>query len=310
MSRIAPTKKSWVRFHLHSLARSGNLTNLLSEAQMNLWTAACYDHYHLPPTIRVENDGTVKYEFKCKRYACIWLTLLLCNDTDVSYSNLFSRPVVRVRHDTSTSNLKNHADLCVGSRAVAPGQSTVEQFARGSTYQKELLRVYIGLWTATSYRPFTIVKDPYFIKIVQMFNPKAEIPSDTTISRDVKEFHKIGKVNLKAFINQLPGAVHIALDGWSSPNTISYLGIVLLYLDHQALTQRQDATAASHGKTAPVKTAPIKSLVLDFVKLTKAHTGDYLAATLWKCLEEFGIDRKVCPVLCAACDLVNLFNYH
>lgn len=36
---------------------------------MTQWTAACYAHYHLPPTIRVENNGTVKYEFKCKAYA-------------------------------------------------------------------------------------------------------------------------------------------------------------------------------------------------------------------------------------------------
>ena len=69
MLRIAPTKKSWVRFFPHLPVNTCNLMDLLAEAQMNQWTAACYDHYHLPPTIRVETDGTVKYEFKCKVYA-------------------------------------------------------------------------------------------------------------------------------------------------------------------------------------------------------------------------------------------------
>ena len=175
---------------------------------------------------------------------------------------------------------------------MTPGQSTVEQFAHGSTYQKELLRVYMGLWTATSYRPFAIVKDPYFIKIVQMFNPKAELPSATTISRDVKEFHKIGQANLKTFIKTLPGAVHITLDGWSSPNTISYLGIVLLYLDPQAITEPQDASHRSR-----IRKAPMKSLVLDFVKLNKAHTGEYLADKLCECLKRYEIELKVSAVL-------------
>ena len=193
-----------------------------------------------------------------------------------------------MRHDTSTSNLKNHADLCSGSRALTPGQGTVEQFARGSTYSKELLRVYVGLWMATSYRPFTIVKDPYFIKIIEMFNPKADLPSDTTISRDIKDFFEIGQANLKAFIETIPGAVHIALDGWSSPNTIAFLGVVLLYLDPQALT------AQDTGASSKVKKAPIKSLILDFIKLSKAHTGEYLATKLNECLKAYNIRHKVC----------------
>ena len=111
------------------------------------------------------------------------------------HSDIF---VTRVRHDTSTSNLVNHANRCDGT--LDANQGSVEQFAHGSTYSKELLRVYVDLWTATSYRPFVIVDDPYFIKIIQMFNPKAELPSDSTISRDVKEFLQIGQDNLKAFI--------------------------------------------------------------------------------------------------------------
>jgi hypothetical protein len=107
---------------------------------------------------------------------------------------------VRARTDTSTSNLKNHASNCLPAHAVEAGQSSIEQFAHGSTYQKNLLRVYIDLWIATSYRPFLIVEDQYFVKIIAMLNPLADLPSPPTISRDIKEFLAIGQENLKAFV--------------------------------------------------------------------------------------------------------------
>lgn len=103
-----------------------------------------------------------------------------------------------MRHDNSTSNLHNHVKSC---NALRPAdQGTVTAFAQGSTYSKETLRVYVALWVATSYRPFAIVDDPYFKRIITMFNPTAQLPSDTTVSRDVKDFLKIGQENLKQYL--------------------------------------------------------------------------------------------------------------
>ena len=82
----------------------------------------------------------------------------------------------------------------------------------------------------------------------------------------------------------LPGAVHIALDGWTAPNTFSFLGIVLLYMDPSASYSEEESGT---------KKTPMKSLVLDFVKLSKAHTGEYLADKLAECLKRFEIDLKV-----------------
>ena len=48
----------------------------------------------------------------------------------------------------------------------------------------------------------------------------------------------------------------------------------------------------SSQETAMTSTG-MKSLVLDFVKMTKAHTGEYLAEKVADCLKLFGIDQKV-----------------
>jgi hypothetical protein len=64
------------------------------------------------------------------------------------------------------------------------------------------LRVFAALWTASSYRPFKIIEDRYFVRIIEMFNPEAakSLPSDTTVSRDVREFYDIGKENVKEYL--------------------------------------------------------------------------------------------------------------
>ena len=87
-----------------------------------------------------------------------------------------------------------------------------------------------------------------------------------------------------------PGKIHIGIDGWTSPNTFSYLGIMV----HHAVEGH------------------IQEFILDFIKcifigfflfrihfllvvtrLTKGHTGVYLAQQLAQCLHEFKINAKV-----------------
>ena len=164
--------------------------------QVETWTSPVYNHYKSPPTIFTDPHGVLKYRFICKAYVHrLSLSLLL-----LTYG-LYSHPeisVVRARHDVSTSNLNQHEKKCNGVREA--NQTSVTSFTHGSTYSKELLHVYVALWTATSYRPFTIAEDPYFVKIVKMFNPNAVLPSDTTVSKDIREFFQIGRKNLKTFI--------------------------------------------------------------------------------------------------------------
>lgn len=86
---------------------------------------------------------------------------------------------------------------------------------------------------------------------------------------------------------RLPGVVHLALDTWTSPNTHSYMGVVAVFLDPK------DAAIGATDNSGVLK-YPIKTIILDFIKLSKSHTGEYLAEKLLACLKSFGIDLKVC----------------
>lgn len=78
-----------------------------------------------------------------------------------------------------------------------------------------------------------IVEDEAYIEQLRMFNQGVAIPSDTTVSRDIKRVYNLAKAHVKQFIGNLPGKKHQLMDGWSSPNVISILGncVVLLVGD-------------------------------------------------------------------------------
>jgi hypothetical protein len=95
---------------------------------------------------------------------------------------------------------------------------------------------------------------------------------------------------------KLPGCVHLALDGWAAPNGGSFLGIVVLFLTPNEVHNVQDVVKLQKDTSGQVKRAPITSLILDFVKLEKAHTGEYLAEQVYNVLKEFGIELKVCYI--------------
>ncbi|OJT15227.1 hypothetical protein TRAPUB_8205 [Trametes pubescens] len=74
----------------------------------------------------------------------------------------------------------------------------------------------------------------------------------------------------------LPSHIHVCVDGWTSPNVLAFLGITVHW--HW------------EGK--------IHHVILDFMRLTSAHTGTYLAEKLVECLKNFNIHEKVFAVTC------------
>ncbi|KAK7693998.1 hypothetical protein QCA50_003574 [Cerrena zonata] len=47
------------------------------------------------------------------------------------------------------------------------------------------------------------------------------------VSRDVQVIFKIAKVHVAKYLQEHTGRLHICIDGWTSPNVISFLGITV-----------------------------------------------------------------------------------
>jgi len=105
-----------------------------------------------------------------------------------------SDPVIRARNDVSTSNLKRHVSCCDGR--LAPPGGRVEEFAHGSSYNKAEFRYLATLWVSQCHRPFAIVEDRPLNRMFQMLYAKVDVPSASTVSRDVKEVYNIAKKNV------------------------------------------------------------------------------------------------------------------
>ncbi len=192
---------------------------------MDTWRSLAYGHFDMPPEIVFE-DGKVKYRFWCKRCAhrfFRWwshtLTLVFRRHQD--------QYITRARTDSSTSNLTDHVEICDPQRAH--DQSSIAEYASGSSYNKAKFRFLTTAWVATCYRPFAIVDDPPLQAMFKMLYAKVDIPSSKTVSRDVKEAFTISKADVAAYLQGQRSVIHIAFDGWTAPNVVSYLGVVVVF---------------------------------------------------------------------------------
>lgn len=64
------------------------------------------------------------------------------------------------------------------------------------------------------------------------------------------------------------------LDGWTAPNVLSIVGLVIQYVTNNEL----------------------KSFLLDMIPLSVAHTGRNLAKAVVEAFDEYGILEKVRPL--------------
>ncbi|KAL1937892.1 hypothetical protein VTO73DRAFT_12785 [Trametes versicolor] len=177
-------------------------------------------------------------------------------------------------YENSTGNLSRHVLVC--DPTDTPEVEQITAYAQGSTYSAARVRLYCALWCARRHRPYIIVEDPEFRAMCRMLYGKVEIPKRMTVARDVQLIHTDSKDRVIIYFKNVNGRIHICIDGWTSPNVLAFLGI----------------TAHWH------ENGKIKHIILDFVRLTKAHTGKYLAEKVMECLEEFGIAEKVLAVTC------------
>lgn len=77
-------------------------------------------------------------------------------------------------------------------------------------------------------------------------------------------------------MKNVPGKISFALDAWTSPNILGFLGITCHYID-------------ANWK--------LRDILLDFVYLEGSHSGENLANAFLKCLEEKKIFTKVKYIL-------------
>ncbi|KAI0363104.1 hypothetical protein BV20DRAFT_958990, partial [Pilatotrama ljubarskyi] len=204
----------------------------------------CYDHFKEPFVLQVGEDGTAMHRFICKAHP--------------------SEHVDRSDYEDSTGNLQRHVRACVPDDV--PEVERMEAYANGSLYSAARVRYYIAVWCARRHRPYYIVEDMEFRHLLFLLYGKVVIPKRMTVSRDVRMIHSfcvervIEHFKVHPLSTAMPGRVHICIDGWTSPNVLSFLGITAHWHEH--------------GK--------LRHIILDFVRYGPA-IANFQPSLTWCC---------------------------
>ncbi|GBC10988.2 zinc finger BED domain-containing protein RICESLEEPER 2-like [Rhizophagus irregularis DAOM 181602=DAOM 197198] len=92
-------------------------------------------------------------------------------------------------------------------------------------FSNELFRAKLVEWIATDDQPFTVVKLPEFRYVIQICNAEAQISMADTIKSNILKLYKSYHINIQNILQNTPGKISFALDIWTSPNVIGFLGI-------------------------------------------------------------------------------------
>jgi hypothetical protein len=132
-------------------------------------------------------------------------------------------------------------------------------------------RAEIVRWVCESMRPFKIVEDRGFRKLMKTGRLAYYIPSKITVSRDVKKVFVKCCQRIARSLQGYEGALSFATDAWTSPNHKPYIAVTVHF-------EREGNPIA---------------MLLDLIEVARSHTGATLASEFHKILEEFRISDKV-----------------
>ncbi|KAG8778498.1 hypothetical protein FRC12_024947 [Ceratobasidium sp. 428] len=180
---------------------------------------------------------------------------------------------------TTTSQLKYHVQNCKGKPTVVLEDYGI--FGGSQTPSAYDVRETVALWCAESARPFIIVQDPQFRRLMPRTVRKL-LPSRVTVSNDVKKIYKAVQKDIKIMLKESRGVFHLALDMCTAPNTADLMAIVLFRCVEAPVTRE----------------LTVKRFVLECLAYNKGHTGGELAKALHGVLRKFEIEDRVWGVAC------------
>ncbi|EUC59335.1 hypothetical protein RSOL_308600, partial [Rhizoctonia solani AG-3 Rhs1AP] len=178
----------------------------------------------------------------------------------------------RSKTKDGTSNIRKAIKKCDKERMVPDSLATVPP--ESIPYSQLMFRALLVIWCVVNHRPFHTVADPLFLDIVHMLRPEAVVPTPHTLSSDLAYIHNLATVRIREVFLRMETGVHLAIDGWSSPLTASFLGVVVFW-----------RTGSTMWRS-----------VLEFIHLTESHTGSYLAEKTLECLDRFSLRNHVVSV--------------
>ncbi|RXN08539.1 zinc finger BED domain-containing 1-like protein [Labeo rohita] len=160
--------------------------------------------------------------------------------------------------------------------------SMMQQQEKANSIPKKRLDNKLLKMMVKDMQPYNIVNDEGFREFVYALDPRYQLPSRSTLIRNLEEQYDTTKTSLK---KKMEEADHISVttDMWTSINTEAYLAVTAHFIIDDSLM----------------------SCLLDVHRFPQRHTADEIAAALHEIFRDFNIENKVgCVVTDNAANMV------
>ncbi|KNE97968.1 hypothetical protein PSTG_08645 [Puccinia striiformis f. sp. tritici PST-78] len=187
------------------------------------------------------------------------------------------KKISRPTSDSSCSNLNKHAAICIGKKNQS--ETTRSLAALGITgtgliEPKEVPQL-CAVWCAEAARPFSALVDASHKAILHPTVIKY-LPTRKAVSKDIHKLYSAIQEQYRVELQAHKGALYLGADVWQSPNGVDILGVVIYRLKERG--------------SGPFE---LEAMPLDFIRLSRRHTGEYMAESVCLVVEKFGIQDKV-----------------
>lgn len=179
----------------------------------------------------------------------------------------------------SLAQLKQHSNKCTAVQIIVPdmGDYLASGFAKASDImfsKRKFEEAQVNLAIQCSV-PFTTFDSPWFKQFIAMVKlaPKKELTlSCKTVAARLHALARNARDALRAELKKNKSCCAISLDGWTAPNGIPFVGIVIHFIDNSFQLRRE---------------------VLAFDLITGTHTGERYAELVWEILVDYKLIKKV-----------------
>ncbi len=93
----------------------------------------------------------------------------------------------------------------------------------------------MAAWSARHARPYAIIEDSELREILLMLDPTIEVHSRQSVARDISDMFERSHVVIAIHLQSIRHRLHIGLDGWTSPNVFSFLGVTVRYFEKEGI---------------------------------------------------------------------------
>ena len=170
-------------------------------------------------------------------------------------------------HDTTVKGILDPQSIMAAFKQQ--GKDKVTFLHRQHT--KTELRAEIVRWVVESKRPFNIVSDHGFQKLMKMGRPEYYIPSPATVLCVVKNVFTNAQKHIAKMLQEHEGTLSFTTGAWISPNHRVFV-VVMVHFENNGV---------------------VICMILDVVEVVVSHSGVNLAAAFADLLDEFGVSDKV-----------------